>query len=135
MKYEKLAKLEILSVEEVVQIINSDPEEGIENALMGYASLKEYVGKSKTSKNENYDYINPAHYKKNDMEVWEMMFMIWGKEKFINHCEMSAFKYRMRLGDKPDQPTEREISKIKWYEDKITELKSEINLEEFKNGK
>jgi hypothetical protein len=29
---------------------------------------------------------------------------------------MNAFKYRMRLGDKPEQPIERDLEKAKWYE-------------------
>ena len=35
---------------------------------------------------------------------------------------MTAFKYRMRIGNKPDQPLERELAKAKWYEDKAKEL-------------
>lgn len=72
---------------------------------------------------ENYDYINPDHYNSFDKEAWEMMVDIWGVEKFTAHCEMSAFKYRMRLGSKPDQPIERDLKKAKWYEDKARELK------------
>jgi hypothetical protein len=70
-----------------------------------------------------YDYLNPAHYLKNGKEVWEMMLDIWGKEKFIAHCEMCAFKYRMRIGLKPDQPAERDLGKAIWYEEKAKELK------------
>ena len=73
-----------------------------------------------------YDYINPIHYKKGDKEVWEMMVDIWGLDAYINHCEMCAFKYRMRLGDKPDQPIEQELKKAKWYEKKAKELRSKI---------
>ena len=71
---------------------------------------------------KDYDYINPEHYKKSNKEVWEMMVDIWGKEAFINHCEMCAFKYRMRIGDKPNQDVQTELSKIKWYQDKAKEL-------------
>lgn len=70
-----------------------------------------------------YDYINPDHYKKGTKEVWEMMVDVWGKEAFIAHCEMCAFKYRMRLGSKPDQPVERDLEKAMWYEGKVWELK------------
>lgn len=74
---------------------------------------------------EKYDYINPSHYKKYSMEGWEMMLKIWGREKFIAHCEMCAFKYRLRLGDKPDQPVEQELEKARWYENKANELKKQ----------
>ena len=72
---------------------------------------------------ENYDYINPDHYRQNSIEVWEMMVKIWGTEKFIAYCEMNAFKYRMRAGTKPEQPIERDLAKAKWYENKAKELK------------
>lgn len=72
---------------------------------------------------EDYNYIDPNHYKKGSKEVWEMMVAIWGKEAYIAHCEMCAFKYRMRLGEKPDQHIERDLAKAKWYENKANELR------------
>ena len=69
-----------------------------------------------------YDFINPDHYKKGSKEVWKMMIDIWGKKKFRAYCEMNAFKYRMRLGEKPSQPIERDLEKAKWYENKAKEL-------------
>ena len=71
-----------------------------------------------------YDHINPSHYKQSGKEVIDMMVDIWGKEAVATHCEITAFKYRMRLGIKPDQPIERDIEKAKWYEAKAKELKS-----------
>ena len=73
---------------------------------------------------ENYDFVNPNHYKKGSKEVWEMMLDIWGVDHFIAHCEMCAFKYRQRLGLKPDQPMERDLNKAKWYEAKADELRN-----------
>lgn len=72
---------------------------------------------------DGYDYINPNDYQGMSKEVWEMMVDIWGVEAFIKHCEMTAFKYRMRVGKKPDQPVERDLEKAKWYENKAKELK------------
>ena len=72
-----------------------------------------------------YDYINPSHYKLGTMETFDMMVLIWGKEKAIAHCEMTAFKYRMRAGKKPDQPIERDMEKAKWYDNKAKELRNE----------
>lgn len=68
------------------------------------------------------DHIKPKHYQNNSKEVFEMMIDIWGREDFIKHCEMTAFKYRMRVGLKPDQPIERDLEKAKWYENKAKEL-------------
>jgi hypothetical protein len=70
-----------------------------------------------------YDYLNPSHYQIYSKETFEMMLDIWGKEKFIAHCEMSSFGYRMRIGLKPDQPIERDLGKANWYEEKAKELK------------
>ena len=68
--------------------------------------------------------INPDYYKKGDKQVFEMMLDIWGVEKYIAFCEMNAFKYRMRLGDKPDQPVERDLAKAKWYEAMAKDLRA-----------
>lgn len=70
----------------------------------------------------DYNYTEPDHYKDGDKEVWEMMIDIYGKEAFLNFCKLNAFKYRMRLGKKPNEPAERDLEKIKWYEDRINEL-------------
>ena len=78
---------------------------------------------SNNNEPKGYDYSNPDHYKKGYKEAWEMMVDIWGVDAYIAHCEMCAFKYRMRLGDKPDQPVERDLQKAKWYEDKAKELR------------
>ena len=72
-----------------------------------------------------YDNINPDHYKQSGKEVIDMMVDIWGKKAVATHCEITAFKYRMRLGLKPDQPIERDIEKAKWYEAKAKELKNQ----------
>lgn len=77
-------------------------------------------------KEDSYDYINPTHYLLGGKETFDMMVQIWGTEKAIAHCEMCAFKYQMRLGKKPGQPVERDMAKIKWYEDKAKELKETI---------
>lgn len=72
----------------------------------------------------DYDYVNPTHYHKYPREVIDIMVAIWGPEKVATYCEIAAFKYRMRLGDKPNEPVDREVSKIKWYEDKAVELRN-----------
>lgn len=70
-----------------------------------------------------YDFINPSHYKQSSIETIDMMVAIWGKEAVALHCDMCQFKYRQRIGNKPDQPVERELEKIKWYENKAKELR------------
>ena len=72
---------------------------------------------------EEYDFVNPAHYQEFSVEVIDMMAAIWGKETAATHCEMCAFKYRMRLGSKPNQSIEDELGKINWYMEKAKELR------------
>lgn len=79
------------------------------------------------SDKKEYDYINPSHYLIGGKETFDIMVEIWGIESAITHCEMTAFKYRMRLGKKPDQPIERDLAKAKWYEDKANELRGKLN--------
>ena len=70
-----------------------------------------------------YNYVSPDHYKNIwSKEVYEMMIDIWGEKLFIAFCEMNAFKYRMRLGLKPDQDVETELLKAMKY----MELKQEV---------
>lgn len=74
-----------------------------------------------------YDYINPSHYRINGKETFDMMVLIWGVDNAIAHCEMTAFKYRIRAGKKPNQPIAQELEKAKWYENKAKELRNGKN--------
>jgi hypothetical protein len=70
-----------------------------------------------------YNFVQPEHYRKGSREVWQMMVDIWGVDAFKLFCEMNAFKYRMRLGSKPNESVDQDLEKAKWYEAKINELK------------
>ena len=74
---------------------------------------------------ETYDFINPQHYKQGDKETWEKMVDIWGKEAFIKHCEITAFKYIQRLGAKPNNSIDNDLEKARWYLNKAYELKQQ----------
>ena len=88
--------------------------------------LEQFLNK-KEMKEYNYTH-SPEHYNNTNVEAWVMMLKIWGPEAFIKHCEMTAFKYRMRLGSKPNEPIERDLEKAKWYENKAKEIKDEFNI-------
>jgi hypothetical protein len=76
-----------------------------------------------------YDMINPDHYKKWSVEVIVMMERIWGTQKTIDYCEMTAFKYKMRVGEKPGQSVQQELDKAQWYLSKAAELRNKnVNL-------
>lgn len=71
---------------------------------------------------------HPVHYNLYEIETIEMMLAIWGVEKTITFCEMTAFKYRMRLGLKDN--IEHDLAKEKWYLEKAKQLNatSELNF-------
>lgn len=79
------------------------------------------------STNENYEHVNhPSHYNNYGVEVIDMMESIWGTQNLITFCEMNAFKYRMRMGTKPDNSIEQDIQKEQWYLNKAKELKDKL---------
>lgn len=51
------------------------------------------------------------------------MVSIWGKEKVADWCEITAFKYRMRMGTKPNNSIEQDLKKEQWYLNKAKELR------------
>ena len=74
----------------------------------------------------NYEHVeHPSHYNTYPMETIDMMVAIWGKEKVADFCEINAFKYRMRMGTKPDNSIEQDLKKEQWYLNKAKELRNE----------
>lgn len=73
---------------------------------------------------KTYDFVNPSHYKKFEKETYQMMIDIWGKDAYIKHCEMCAFKYKLRAGEKPDQPVDRDLEKANWYLEMANKLRN-----------
>ncbi len=63
---------------------------------------------------------HPSHYNNYPIEVLDMMISIWGKDAVKLWCEMTAFKYRMRLGLKDN--IEQDLAKEQWYLNKVNEL-------------
>lgn len=77
----------------------------------------------------SYNYTkSPNHYKNGDKEVWEMMIDLFGIEAFLNFCRLNSFKYRMRAGQKPNEPIERDIEKALWYEEKYNHFQKVLRL-------
>lgn len=65
---------------------------------------------------------HPKHYNQYDMETIVMMEKIWGKDAVFLWCEMTAFKYRMRMGLKEGNPIEQDLAKEKWYLDRAKQI-------------
>lgn len=76
-----------------------------------------------TPAEQYYEMVNhPSHYNNYDKEVIDMMVDIWGKENTALWCKLTAFKYRMRMGTKPDNSIEQDLKKEQWYLNKAKEL-------------
>lgn len=72
---------------------------------------------------KTYEEVNhPKHYNNYDVEVIDMMERVFGKEETATFCKLNAFKYRMRAGTKPGQPSGKDLDKERWYLDKAQEL-------------
>ena len=73
-----------------------------------------------------YEHVeHPSHYNHYSSETIAMMVAIWGKERVADWCEITAFKYRMRMGTKPDNSIEQDLKKEQWYLNKAKELRNE----------
>lgn len=64
--------------------------------------------------------INPDYYKRNGLEAIDAI------EAFFMHSPhlANAFKYMVRMGDKPGNSLEQDAEKAKWYIDRWVALKS-----------
>jgi hypothetical protein len=77
--------------------------------------------------NNSYEHVNhPQHYNNYDKEVIDMMLDIWGPKETAIFCKLNAFKYRMRMGTKPDNDISQDLKKEKWYLNKYHELKTKL---------
>jgi len=82
------------------------------------------------AKKNQYDIEgNAKHYNETDVETIDKIERVWGTYLTSKHCWITAFKYRDRLGHKPEDMN-LELTKIKWYEDKAKELENRIGTEE-----
>lgn len=81
--------------------------------------------------NKEYEYVeHPSHYNHYYLEVIDILERIYGTECTAMWCEMTAMKYRLRMGTKPGEPMERDIEKERWYLAKRDELNKKIKDDE-----
>ena len=65
---------------------------------------------------EKYEMVNhPSHYNRYPIEAVEMARRIWGDAAMKTAAEITAFFYRMRLGLKPENSVEQELSKEEFW--------------------
>lgn len=69
-----------------------------------------------TKKEEDYEMVNhPQHYNLYSEETIEIMKDVYGPDAVALWSEMTAFKYRMRMGTKPGSPVEQDLEKEEVY--------------------
>lgn len=79
---------------------------------------------------KDYEMVNhPSHYNKYDIEAIEILRRVFGTEATALWCEMTAFKYRLRLGEKPETPIEQDLKKEDWYLNKAKEYKNQLEAD------
>ena len=117
---------------------NEDSRKAVNSEIGSSATLTDYgkkmlevgkkAGKIVTGKDTEYEMVNhPSHYNQYDIEVIDMIIKIWGPEAAALWCDITAFKYRMRMGTKPDNSIEQDIKKEQWYLNKSKEIRKNLN--------
>lgn len=118
---------------------NEDSRKAVNSELISHtATLTDYgkkmleagkkAGRIVTGKETEYEMVDhPSHYNQYDIEVIDMIIRIWGPEAAALWCDITAFKYRMRMGTKPDNSIEQDIKKEQWYLNKSKEIRANLN--------
>lgn len=123
--------------EECRKAVNSEVIHTDSDALSVPSGLTDYgkkvfeagkkAGRIVTGKDSAYEMVNhPTHYNQYDIEVIDMIIRIWGPEAAALWCDITAFKYRMRMGTKPDNSIEQDIKKEQWYLNKSKEIRENL---------
>lgn len=123
--------------EECRKAVNSEVSHKDSDDWIAPSNLTEYgkkvfeagrkVGRMVTGKDSAYEMVNhPTHYNQYDIEVIDMIIRIWGPEAAALWCDITAFKYRMRMGTKPDNSIEQDIKKEQWYLNKSKEIRDNL---------
>ena len=123
--------------EECRKAVNSEVSHKDSDDWIAPSNLTEYgkkvfeagrkAGRIVTGKDSAYEMVNhPTHYNQYDIEVIDMIIRIWGPEAAALWCDITAFKYRMRMGTKPDNSIEQDIKKEQWYLNKSKEIRENL---------
>ena len=123
--------------EECRKVVNSEVSHKDSDDWIAPSNLTEYgkkvfeagrkAGRIVTGKDSAYEMVNhPTHYNQYDIEVIDMIIRIWGPEAAALWCDITAFKYRMRMGTKPDNSIEQDIKKEQWYLNKSKEIRENL---------
>jgi hypothetical protein len=115
--------------EECRKVVNSEIKNSGNLSDYGKKVLEsgKKAGRIVTGKDNEYEMVDhPTHYNQYDIEVIDMIIRIWGPEAAALWCDITAFKYRMRMGTKPDNSIEQDIKKEQWYLNKSKEIRENL---------
>ena len=92
--------------------------------------LEDIINFEPWMKKKKVELVNhPAHYNTpGRKECIEEMVDKWGAEQTAKWCEMTAYKYEYRAGEKGGNPKEQDMKKRQWYLDKAKELRKNTEL-------
>lgn len=76
-----------------------------------------------------YDQDGNANHYDSRINVLTQIESIWGTRNTMIFCEITEFKYRMRLGKKEGQPLNQELKKANWYSRAAEYLKNRLDTD------
>ena len=78
---------------------------------------------------EKYDYVNPKHYQLwEGMEPFELHRKLLNDSEYIGYLKGNILKYKLRMGFKPGEPYDRDMAKIKAYQEELSKVLKGDNL-------
>lgn len=75
---------------------------------------------------EQYDEKGNARHYEARINPLIQIERVWGTYEAMIFCEITAFKYRTRMGKKPGQSLDQELKKANWYEERAKELNEKL---------
>ena len=84
---------------------------------------KQMLEKSTQQPKEVNAVNHPEHYNKTQFECIDEMIILFGEEKVIDWCKITAYKYKHRAGFKDDKL--QDLAKADWYLAKVKELQND----------
>lgn len=131
-KYLKGIKVDGVVGENIRDVLTKAKAKTVKEACEYVASQQEPEQREPETTNvpqeEKYEMVDhPAHYNNYDKEVIDIIERVWGTYLAAMWCEITAFKYRMRMGTKPTSSISEDLKKETWYLKKTKELKEKYN--------
>ena len=96
------------------------------DSLRGQNTVRLPTHNENISISKTYDEVGAPHYRQQPIEAIEVIRRVYGEAAAAQWCEITAFKYRLRLGHKPTTTMENDLKKEKWYLEKSSELKENL---------